>query len=543
MSYHLKIMLGIASVQAVLLLLLALVGLQFLHSASEQELKKRAYTAVRLFAVSTQEALLSSNFASLDSAALEMVSDPDIKYARVFDTQKVIAQSGKTEALALPFRAEQAFDDLQGGVYHASAKINVGGVDYGKVEVGLSVEAIYAELLKARIRIFSIAGAAVLVVGLLSYWLGLQLTRGLNVLAAGALRIRQGELGYQIEVNGKDELAEMARNFNLMSSVLNLAESGRLLVIAELTRYQEQLEHLVNARTTELMVANETLKVTLHELAEAQSQMVQSEKMASVGQLAAGIAHEINNPIGFVTANMSSLGRYVKQLMLVIDEYQDNSNVIEQSSERAAAINKVNKDADLDFIRADIFNLIDQSKDGLQRVKKIVQDMKDFSHIGESEWQLVDIHSGLDSTLNIVFNELKYKAKISKLYSELPLVECLASELNQVFMNLLVNAAQAINTFGEIVISTGMEKDEVWIAISDTGCGMKPELVSKIFDPFFTTKAVGVGTGLGLSVSYNIVKKHGGRIEVETELGKGTTFRVFIPKQRLNRRLEDQRPG
>ncbi len=543
MSFRLKIILGIASVQAVLLLLLALVSLQFLHSSSEQELKKRAYTTVRLFAVTTQEALLSTNLASLESVAVEMVSDPDIAYARVFDTKGVIAQSGKPEMLALPFRTEQKFDDLHGGIYHASAKISIAGVEYGKVEVGLSVEAIYAELLKAKIEIFSIAGAAVVVVGLLAYLFGLQLSGRLNALAAGALRIQQGELGCQIEVSGTDELAETARNFNRMSLVLDLAESARLQTLAELAGYQGQLEHLVNARTAELMTANETLKVTLLELDEAHSQILQSEKMASVGQLAAGIAHEINNPIGFVISNMSSLERYVKQLMLVIDEYQRNSDVLEQFSERVAAINKVNNDAELEFIRTDIFNLLDESNDGLQRVKKIVQDMKDFSHVGESEWQFVDIHRGLDSTLNIVLNELKYKANISKAYGDLPLVECLAAELNQVFMNLLINAGQAMDTFGEIVIATGVENDEIWVAISDTGGGIKPELVSKIFDPFFTSKAIGLGTGLGLSVSYNIVKKHGGRIEVQTELGKGTTFRVFIPKQRLKRRLEDQPLG
>ncbi len=542
MSFRLKIILGIASVQAVLLFLIALVGLQFLHSSSEQELKKRAYTAVRLFAVTTSEALLATNIASLESSALEMVSDPDIAYARVLNTQGIIAQRGKPEALALPFRSNQEFDDLQGGVYHASEKISIAGVDYGKVEIGLSVEAIHAGLLKAKIEIFIIAGAAVVVVGFLSYWFGLQLARGLTALAAGTLRIQHGELGYQIEVRGTDELAETARNFNRMSLVLDIAEKERQRVQAELAGYHGQLEHLVNARTVELTIANETLKVTLHELDEAHSQMIQSEKMASIGQLAAGIAHEINNPIGFVTANMSSLERYVKQLMLVIEEYQRNSDVLEQFSERVAAIKKVSNDADLDFIRTDIFNLIDQSKDGLQRVKKIVQDMKDFSHVGESEWQLVDIHQGLDSTLNIVINELKYKAKISKAYGDLPPVECLAAELNQVFMNLLVNAGQAMDIFGEIVIATGMGNDEIWVAVSDTGGGIKPENVSKIFDPFFTSKPIGVGTGLGLSVSYNIVKKHGGRIEVQTELGKGSTFRVFIPMKRLRRRLEDQLP-
>jgi two-component system, NtrC family, sensor kinase len=167
--------------------------------------------------------------------------------------------------------------------------------------------------------------------------------------------------------------------------------------------------------------------------------------------------------------------------------------------------------------------------DGLKRVKDIVQSLKDFSHVGETDWQMADLHQGIDSTLTIANNGFKYKAKIDKQYGQLPPVKCLVSQLNQVFMNLIVNASHAIEESGVISIRTGVNGDWVWITVSDTGTGIAPEHLSRIFEPFFTTKPVGQGTGLGLSLSYNIVKKHGGRIEVQSELGKGTSFTVHLP--------------
>jgi len=169
------------------------------------------------------------------------------------------------------------------------------------------------------------------------------------------------------------------------------------------------------------------------------------------------------------------------------------------------------------------------AREGLKRVKDIVQALKDFSHVGEANWLEADLHQGLDSTLNIVNNEIKYKATVVKEYGQLPLVRCLASQLNQVFMNLLVNAAQAIPEFGTIKIRTGGADEWVWVEICDSGSGIPPEIANRIFDPFFTTKPVGSGTGLGLSLSYGIVKKHGGRIEVKSELTKGTCFTVHLP--------------
>lgn len=265
---------------------------------------------------------------------------------------------------------------------------------------------------------------------------------------------------------------------------------------------------------------------------ETRNQLLQSEKMASIGQLAAGVAHEINNPIGYVNSNLGSLEGYLKQLFQVIDAFQK----AEPSISDPAVLSQIlaaKQSAELEFLMEDVYALLSESRQGISRVTKIVQDLKDFSHVGSpDEWSLADLHEGLESTINIVNNEIKYKAQLVKDYGVLPQIECLPSQLNQVFMNILVNAAQAMDGHGTITIRSGVhEEREAWIEISDTGKGISPEHVTRIFDPFFTTKPVGKGTGLGLALSYGIVQKHDGRIEVASELGRGTTFRIILPVQ------------
>ncbi len=286
---------------------------------------------------------------------------------------------------------------------------------------------------------------------------------------------------------------------------------------------------------TERKRMEETLKARgieqrrlIAKLRNAHEQLQQSEKMASIGQLAAGIAHEINNPIGFVNSNMGSLNNYVGTLLDVIEQYERAASVHPTLAAQMAALRAR---TDLEFIKDDVSDLVRESMDGLKRVKDIVQALKDFSHVGATDWQVADLHQGLDSTLNIVANEIKYKARVEKQYGALPPVTCLASQLNQVFMNLLVNAAHALEGQGVITLRTGAAADWVWVEIGDNGVGIPAENLPRIFEPFFTTKPVGSGTGLGLSLSYGIVHRHGGRIEVASVVGKGTRFTVHLPVQ------------
>jgi len=278
----------------------------------------------------------------------------------------------------------------------------------------------------------------------------------------------------------------------------------------------------------ELQLRHEELNVRFNA---AQEQLLQSEKLASIGQLAAGVAHEINNPIGYVHSNLGSLQEYVSNLFALIDVYERAMRADDPQSMRAE-IDDTRERLDVDFISRDLPQLLTESRQGIERVTAIVRDLRDFSRSDrEHAWRLADLHAGLDSTINIVWNELRYKATLTKEYGTLPMIECLQSELNQVFMNLLLNAGQAIDGEGEGVISvrTGHEPGQVWVEIGDTGGGIPAETLPRIFDPFFTTKPVGKGTGLGLSISYGIVAKHHGRIEVDSSPLSGSRFRIILP--------------
>jgi hemerythrin-like metal-binding protein/PAS domain S-box-containing protein len=303
-----------------------------------------------------------------------------------------------------------------------------------------------------------------------------------------------------------------------------------------LARSNIQLEEEVENRTQELIKINQTLESEKNQmlrlnsqLREAQAHLLQSEKMASIGQLAAGVAHEINNPIGYINSNLGSLKNYIDNLLELVKKYE-KTEASNTDTEQLLDINAFKQKIDLEYLKSDVLDLLDESHEGATRVKKIIQDLKDFSHQGgEDLWEWTDLHSGIESTLNIVGSELKYKATILKEFGDLPEVKCLPHQLNQVFMNLLVNAAHAIEQEGTITIRTGTENEQVWVEITDTGKGIAPEHLNKIFDPFFTTKPVGSGTGLGLSVSYTIIKKHQGNIKLTSQLGQGTTFRIILP--------------
>ncbi|WP_223489081.1 ATP-binding protein [Pseudomonas sp. A-RE-19] len=294
--------------------------------------------------------------------------------------------------------------------------------------------------------------------------------------------------------------------------------------------HMSHLEHLVDQRTAQFKQASEALQREIDERKQLESQLVQSEKLASLGQLAAGVAHEINNPIGFISSNLGTLDGYFKQLQDMLDAYREAEASI-TSSEVIDRLGQLRERVELAFLREDIPLLIKESKDGISRVGKIVKDLKDFSRVdANQEWQWANLQQGIESTLNIVANELKYKADVVKEYQDLPDIECLPSQINQVIMNLIVNASQAMGPErGTITLRTGLEGERVSIEVADTGSGIEPDNLQKIFDPFYTTKPVGQGTGLGLSLSYGIVKKHRGDISVRSEVGVGSTFRVELP--------------
>jgi len=305
----------------------------------------------------------------------------------------------------------------------------------------------------------------------------------------------------------------------------------------QLERERERLTSQLEGVNAELADMNQNLLTRV----QAQARMlIQSEKMASIGILAAGVAHEINNPMAFINANLTALKTYGADILELLRQYARLENHLTQTpvSDPAPLLTRIaqfKKDKKIDFILQDLNNLVDESLEGVNRVTGIVQDMKTFARIDEAEFKPIDLNATLDATLNIVWNEIKYNAEVIKRYGELPLVNCYPQKISQVFMNLLVNAAQAIEGEGVIEIVTRVdnvgssEPQRVVVAIADNGAGIAAEAISNIFDPFFTTKPPGQGTGLGLSISYDIIKAHGGDLTAASQPGQGAVFTVTLP--------------
>jgi signal transduction histidine kinase len=302
-----------------------------------------------------------------------------------------------------------------------------------------------------------------------------------------------------------------------------------------LIELNEHLEQRVLDRTSELNELNrkieagrKALEVAYKDLQAKQATILQQDKMACIGQLAAGVAHDINNPIGFVTGNLEVLRSYGNKILKFVKIQADALRSC-ATAEHLARVEESRRTLKVDHISDDFEAVIAEALEGADRVKRIVLNLKGFSRINETEARLADIHECLESTIAIVGNELRHKAVLKKDYGELPLLYCHPQQLNQVFMNLLINASHAIDRWGEISIRTWSDKKSVWISIGDTGCGISPENLPRIFDPFFTTKEAGIGTGLGLSIVHDIITKHQGEIAVESELNKGTVFTIRLP--------------
>lgn len=302
-----------------------------------------------------------------------------------------------------------------------------------------------------------------------------------------------------------------------------------------LVQLNENLEMRVAKRTSELNQLNSQLEESHAELGEAygnlqaqQATILQQDRMACIGQLAASVAHDINNPIGFVAGNLEVLKNYWGKVIAFV-AVQDKALRTSASPELLNQVAERRHTLKVDYVLDEFNAVLDESLEGAERVSRIVFNLKGFSRLDEKEARLTDIHECLESTLNIVMNELRYKADIRKEYGAIPQLLCYPQQLNQVFMNLLINASQAIEEWGEITIRTWADRENAFVAIADTGCGIDKENLTKLFEPFFSTKEAGVGTGLGLSIVREIVNKHQGEITVDTLLGKGTVFTVRLP--------------
>ena len=293
------------------------------------------------------------------------------------------------------------------------------------------------------------------------------------------------------------------------------------LFTEELQESRQQLAELNEG--LERRVVDEVLKNR-----EKDGILLHQDKLASIGKLAAGVAHEINNPIGFIMSNLGTLHRYSEAERQYLSALEDALKTC-SSEEQRSQLEELRRGFDLPYILEDIPILISESLEGAERVKRIVLDLKDFARLDEDSLKETDLNQCVQSSANIVRNEIRYVADIELQLNTIPLIICNPQQINQVIANLLVNAAQAIEGHGRITVSTSHEGDQVLLSVTDTGCGIPADIRDLIFDPFFTTKEVGKGTGLGLSISYDIIRKHGGDITFESEPGVGTTFMIRLP--------------
>ena len=332
-------------------------------------------------------------------------------------------------------------------------------------------------------------------------------------LVEGADEFSQGNLKYRTDVKSDDEIGLLAKAFNDMAD--------------KLSDLYNSLEQKVLDRTHDLSKINIQLKRANKEIKDTQSMVVHNEKMRSLGQLVAGVAHELNNPINFIYGNLLHLKKYSNDLVAIINKYETIQKQLPE--DKFEEVEKLKQDLEYDFIVEDLELLLKSCYDGAERSKQIIIDLKNFSRLDEAQIKEVDIHEGIDSALNILESKYKGRVTINKQYGMIPNVMCYAGQINQVFMNILDNATQAIEGDGNIYIRTKIEEQNVIIEFEDTGAGIDEDVIPKIFDPFFTTKPVGEGTGLGLSICYKIIRSHNGKMEVESEKGKGTKFIIEIP--------------
>jgi two-component system NtrC family sensor kinase len=539
MSLRLKIMLGIGVIETVLLVLLIAIVLNYMRVSIEENLENYVSTTSVLFATTTKDAVLSFDLASLEDFVKEIMSNESLLYVRILDNNNnLLASKNKNYYIPQAFSFDDSYQAIDDDVYDNFEEIVVNNVIYGRIEMGFSTEKVEKEINVARRLAGIIVVIQISLMILFSFFLGVYLTRQLKVLANTARQVAAGDLSQQVAINATDEIGEVAHSFNKMIASLEEANERSRLYSEKLSDANENLEERVKRRTSKILEQNEMLETAIEEVRQTQKQLVQSEKMASIGQLAAGVAHEINNPVAFVKSNLSTLVQYVQTYHEIIDKQREliNSFDVENNQNLKQKILQLDEyihDNDIEFINEDIIILVKESIDGTHRVSEIVQGLKVYSRESDDVMRDFDINQCLSDTLKMLSNELKYACELVTHWEDLPLYRGNKGNLSQVFTNLIVNALQSMVDVGTLTINTALVDEKIVVTIADTGKGIKKEVMSKLFDPFFTTKAVGVGTGLGLSISQGIINDHQGKILVESEIGKGAMFTIILPVKAL----------
>lgn len=539
LSLRSKNILGVAVIKGFSLSLLIFTGLGFLTSIIDDVFSKRVSVTSTLFVTATQDAYLALDLASFESDIELLMQKTDVNYVNVIGSDRqMLVTVGDRELASRVFQQDKSLSDVNDGVFDTIVTLDKPATEIRAIELGISVQPIQAAVARISTWFISIAAIELLLVAAFLYLISAFFIREIKDLAISSRRVKRAlddrEFAQIPEsVNSKFDLSGLTNAFNEMVLSLQHALDTADQQKEDLTKLNHKFEQEVVDGKQALINCNDKLTKVNQEIEEIQLQLLQAEKMASVGQLVAGVAHEINNPIGFVTSNMSMLKDYIGAYQLLVHQAQlVVQHLPEQTNPHLHLLSELLSKEDFVFINDDIEELITESKEGLARVAKIVQDLKLFSRVDNDDKRLFDINACIKTTLNIVNNELKYNCSVVTEFSAIPEIMMNVGKLTQVFTNLFINASHAIKAtgaFGKITVSTSMQKDLIVIRVKDTGVGIPTDMINKIFNPFFTTKPQGKGTGLGLSVSQGIIAELDGKIKVESEVGKGCCFTIELP--------------
>ena len=387
------------------------------------------------------------------------------------------------------------------------------------VGVEIDLEDVFRPMLTLSYWLFGVTILLATLVVLFTYLIARGITVPLKTLIRSALTIAQGNFKERVPIRSSDEVGILASTFNEMAGALSLRET-------QLQELNRNLENMVRDRTLELENSHEALKRAYFDLQSAQEQLIHTEKMASLGQLVAGIAHEIKNPLNFIYGNTGFLTDYTQKLQSLVESFDTFPSI---SEEDKAEIERLKEGIHYSFIKNDLKILIDNFTEGARRINTIVSDLRTFSRMDTDKISEVDIHASLELSLNLMRNQYKKRIEIHKEYGDIPKIQGYSGKLNQVFLNLLANAFHAIQGNGDVWIRTRTKDNYVEVEIEDNGIGISKENLKRIFEPFFTTKPVGQGTGLGLSISYGIIEQHQGKIQVTSAPLTGSSFIVRLP--------------
>ena len=538
MSIKTKIILSVVITEAILLLILVGVLYQYSKNTNEQALSDYITITERLLVTTTKDAIISFDLATLESYLEDALHNERIAYIRILDgTDNIIAANGN-EALNKPFALDKNYSDVTDGIFDARVDVDVDDFNYGRIEIGFDTEPFEASLK----HILQIAGIIIAIelalVVLFSFLIGTLLTKQLKVLRNAARNIARGDYSRLVKVKGRDEVAEVAHAFTSMILNLRRTEKQASKFQEELLELNKDLEARVERRTQKITAQKDKLEQAYENLSLTKEQLIKSEKMASIGQLAAGVAHEINNPIAFIKGNLNSLKKYIETYKTLLNHHGNiitslKSGDKEQVRHEIRTIYRIEKEEDLEFVDEDIIELLIESINGTARVQEIVKGLKTYSHSANDELEPTDLNACLEDTLKMLNNEIKYQCDVVTELKPVPSFNCNSGQMIQVFTNLIVNAGHAMEERGTLTVKTQLVnstgKDTIEITIADTGKGIAKEHLSKLFDPFFTTKPVGQGTGLGLSISQGIIEDHNGTMLVKSTVGVGTTFTIQLP--------------